>query len=523
MTEPTSAGTAAAERDQQAVLDFLDGSRFGVAKGGKRIDTHASMIFLGGDTALKIKRAVRLPFLDYSTLEKRKRACEEELNVNAGNAPELYRRVIAITRNSDGMLEIDGSGTPVEWAVEMMRFDEENSLDLLAASGTIDASLAIAIADAISRSHDNAPRTDGASWLASIPTLMDRNTAKFRAVRSVDAAAVDRLDAASRVFLRRHRDLLEQRAAQGFVRRCHGDLHLANIALVEGRPLLFDAIEFDPVISTTDILYDLAFTLMDLIHFNQGTAANAAFNRYLAQASAENIDGLSLLPLFLSLRAAIRAHVLFTRSEQAKDGEAARLEAMRYFDLAARLIKPKPPTLVAIGGLSGTGKSVLARGLAGLIEPPPGALIVRSDVVRKNLFRVRETTALPEAAYQADITARVYDTLSNTAERALAQGCSVALDAAYLREAERAGLADLARRHGARFVGLFLTANLATRLARIEQRKDDASDATREVALMQEDLTIGTMDWHMVDASGTPDQSLSNARELLLEPAIPRP
>ena len=523
MTEPTSAGTAAAERDQQAVLDFLDGSRFGVAKGGKRIDTHASMVFLGGDTALKIKRAVRLPFLDYSTLEKRKRACEEELNVNAGNAPELYRRVIAITRNSDGILEIDGSGTPVEWAVEMMRFDEENSLDLLAASGTIDASLAIAIADAISRSHDNAPRTDGASWLASIPTLMDRNTAKFRAVRSVDAAAVDRLDAASRDFLRRHRDLLEQRAAQGFVRRCHGDLHLANIALVEGRPLLFDAIEFDPVISTTDILYDLAFTLMDLIHFNQRAAANAAFNRYLAQASAENIDGLSLLPLFLSLRAAIRAHVLFTRSEQAKDGEAARLEAMRYFDLAARLIMPKPPTLVAIGGLSGTGKSVLARGLAGLIEPPPGALIVRSDVVRKNLFRVGETTALPEAAYQADITARVYDTLSNTAERALAQGCSVALDAAYLREAERAGLADLARRHGARFVGLFLTANLATRLARIEQRKDDASDATREVALMQEDLTIGTMEWHMVDASGTPDQSLSNARELLLEPAIPRP
>ena len=138
MTEPTSAGTVAAERDQQAVLDYLDGSRFGVAKGGKRIDTHASMVFLGGDTALKIKRAVRLPFLDYSTLEKRKRACEEELEVNAGNAPELYRRVIAITRNSDGRLEIDGSGTPVEWAVEMMRFDEEKSLDRLAASGTVD-------------------------------------------------------------------------------------------------------------------------------------------------------------------------------------------------------------------------------------------------------------------------------------------------------------------------------------------------------------------------------------------------
>ena len=350
---------------------------------------------------------------------------------------------------------------------------------------------------------------------------MDRNTAKFRTVRGIDAAAVDRFDAASRDFLTRHRDLLKQRAAQEFVRRCHGDLHLANIALVEGRPLLFDAIEFDPVIATTDILYDLAFTLMDLIHFNQGAAANTLFNRYLAVAKAEEIDGLGLLPLFLSLRAAIRAHVLFTKSEQVKDSETARREAMRYLDLAARLIMPKPPTLVAIGGLSGTGKSVLARGLAGLIEPPPGALIVRSDVIRKQLFGIGETTALSQTAYQPDVTARVYDTLSSTADRVLAQGCSVVLDAAYLREAERAGLADLARKQGARFVGLFLTADLAIRLARIEQRKGDASDATREVALMQEHLSICAMEWHKVDASGTPDQSLSNARDLLLGPTIP--
>ena len=520
MTEqPPIAGIGAAEVDQQRVLDFLDGSSFGAAKGGKRIDTHASMVFLGGDRALKIKRAVRLPFLDYSTLEKRKRACEEELKVNAVNAPELYRRVVAITRNSEGILEIDGTGMPVEWAVEMMRFDEEQSLDRVAASRTVDPSLAIAIADAILQSHDNAPRADGASWLASIPTLIDRNTAKFRTVRGIDATAVDQLDVASRDCLARHRPLLSRRAAQGFVRRCHGDLHLANIALVNGRPLLFDAIEFDAVIATTDILYDLAFTLMDLIHFNQSAAANAAFNRYLAEAKADHIDGLGLLPLFLSVRAAIRAHVLFMKSEHAEDGEAVWQEARRYFDLAGRLIVPKPPMLVAIGGLSGTGKSVLARGLAGLVEPPPGALIVRSDVVRKHLFGVSETTALPEAAYQADTTERVYDTLSNTAQRVLAQGCSVVLDAAFLQEAERAELASLARKHGARFVGLFLTADLATRLARIAQRTSDASDATRDVALMQETFAIGAVDWHMVDASGTPDQSLRSARVLLLEPA----
>ncbi|MEH2517715.1 aminoglycoside phosphotransferase family enzyme/predicted kinase [Bradyrhizobium sp. AZCC 1610] len=510
----------AADADlQQQVLDFLDGSSFGPAKGGKRIDTHASMVFLGADRALKIKRAVRLPFLDYSTLEKRWRACEEELKVNAGNAPELYRRVVAITRNSDGAFEIDGSGTPVEWAVEMMRFDEKQSLDRVAASKTVDPSLAAAVADAIVRSHDKAPRADGESWLASISPIIERNTAKFRTVRGLDAVAIDQLDAASRRSAAALQHVLRRRAEQGFVRRCHGDLHLANIALVDGRPLLFDAIEFDPVIATTDVLYDLAFTLMDLIHFNQGAAASAAFNRYLAEAGDEGLDGLGLLPLFLSVRAAIRAHVLFMKSEHAGGSDAVWREARRYFDLAGRLIAPGPPLLVAIGGLSGTGKSVLARGLAGLIDPPPGAVIVRSDVVRKHLFGACETTALPESAYRPEATKRVYEVLSSTAQRVLAQGCSVVLDAAYLLEAERMEIEGLAATHGVRFVGLFLTADLATRLARIERRKGDASDATRDVALKQETFAIGTVNWHMIDASGTPDQSLRRARVSLL--AVP--
>ncbi|KRR14679.1 hypothetical protein CQ12_11190 [Bradyrhizobium jicamae] len=518
MTAQPPASTAGVEADpQREVLEFLEGSSFGPAKGGRQIDTHASMVFLGADRALKIKRAVRLPFLDYSSLEKRKRACEEELKVNAGNAPELYRGVVAITRNSDGALEIGGTGAPVEWAVEMTRFDERQSLDCVAKSKTIDASLATATADAILRSHDKVPRADGESWLASIRPIITRNTTKFRTVRGLDAVAVDQLDAASRNSATTLQPLLRQRAEQGFVRRCHGDLHLANIALVDGRPLLFDAIEFDPVIATTDVLYDLAFTLMDLIHFDQRTAANTVFNRYLAEAGEEQIDGLRLLPLFLSVRAAIRAHVLFVKSEHAEESDAAWQEATRYFDLAGRLIMPKPPLVVAIGGQSGTGKSVLARGLAGLIEPPPGAVIVRSDVVRKRLFGTSETTALPESAYRADVSKRVYDALASTAQRVLAQGCSVVLDAMYLREGERTEIADLAARSGVGFVGLFLTADLATRLARIEQRRDDASDATRHIALKQE--AVGAINWHMIDASGTPEQSLRNACVPLFAPA----
>ena len=233
---------------QDAALDFLGG------KGCMRIDTHASMVFLGENRVLKIKRAVRLPFLDYSTLEKRKAACEEELRVNVVNAPELYRRVVPITCGNDGVLEIGGTGAPIEWAVEMARFDEEQTLDRIAGTRIIEPELAAELADAILRSHDKAPRADGERWLASVASIIDRNTAKFLTVRGLQAEAIDQLDALSHDCLTQVRALLEKRAGQGFVRRCHGDLHLANIALVNGKPLLFDAIEFDPVIATTDIL-----------------------------------------------------------------------------------------------------------------------------------------------------------------------------------------------------------------------------------------------------------------------------
>ena len=521
-SQPSDTVSEASEHARQdRVLDFLEHSGFGPAGRAKRIDTHASVVFLGGDRALKIKRAVRLPFLDYSTLEKRRGACEEELKVNAGNAPELYRRVVAITRGDDGVLEVGGSGAPVEWAVEMARFDEEQTLDHIAQTQQITPSIASALADAILQSHHKAPRASGESWLASIPEIIDRNTAKFCEVRGLDVAAIEQLAACSQDHLSKVRALLERRAARGFVRRCHGDLHLANIALVDGRPLLFDAIEFDPTIATTDVLYDLAFTLMDMIHFNNEAASNAVFNRCLAGMSDENLDGLVALPLFLSMRAAIRAHVLFTKSEQMADGNAVWGDAKRYFDLACRLIEPKPPMLVAIGGLSGTGKSVLARALAGIVEPPPGALILRSDVVRKHLFEVNETAALPQEAYQVETSRRVYDLLSKTAMRVLAQGCSVVLDAAFLRETQRAAFADWARQHHGRFVGLFLTADLATRLSRIERRENDASDATRDVALQQEATPLGDVNWHKVDASGTPEDTLQRSIACLCTAGYP--
>jgi len=496
------------EPDQAATLAFLDKE---VARGAaKRVDTHASIVYLAPDRVLKIKRAVRLPFLDYSTLEKRKAACDEELAVNRRFAPAIYRRVAAITRGQDGP-EVGGSGPAIEWAVEMARFDENKTLDHLARAGQLQPELAETLADVLREAHLPAEKSDGASWLASIGTFIDRNTEKFRAQSALAREAIERLHEFSHRHLKANRPLLEARAAAGLVRRCHGDAHLGNVVLIGDRPALFDAIEFDPVIATTDILYDLAFPLMDLIHFGLHAGANRLFNRYLQASWPENANALSLLPLFLSVRAAIRSHVLFTRCEQAPDDAEDAIAARSYFDLALRFLEPVRPSLIAIGGKSGTGKSVLARDAAPRVAPLPGAVLLRSDVIRKALHGVDALEALPQAAYTHDMTARVYRTLIDRARQIIAQGFSVILDAAFLRADERDELAAEARDLQAEFRPVFLDADLAVRLTRIAGRRRDASDANAQVAAEQDSYDIGRLDWPVVDASGTPKETLARS------------
>ncbi|MDB5620742.1 bifunctional aminoglycoside phosphotransferase/ATP-binding protein [Tardiphaga sp.] len=496
--------------DQAAVLAFLHQAESGM----QRVDTHASIVFLGRDRALKIKRGVRLPFLDYSTLDRRRNACEEELRVNRPFAPQLYHRVVPITREADGFA-VDGDGAPVEWAVEMSRFDETQGLDHLVSRQEIAPETATALADVILAAHAREQAVDGANWISSITDIIDGNTKRFRAVEGLAASSIDLLDARCHDDLAACQGLLRDRASTGFVRRCHGDLHLGNIVLIDDAPVLFDAIEFDPAIATTDILYDLAFPLMDLIRYGNAAAANTLFNRYMAESDDAHRDALSLVPLFLTLRAAIRANVLFTKSEQpGAHRHAAWHNAKHYFDLAISLIQPAPPVMVAVGGLSGTGKSALSRAVASLLAPAPGALIFRSDVIRKKLFGVPETERLPASAYTPAVTVRVYEAMLNGAERAAAQGCSVILDAAFLREGERATFAATGPVTTAH-AGLFLTAERDVRLARIAQRTHDASDATASVAIQQEDFLVGPIDWPAVDANGSFEQTLKGAIEAL--------
>jgi predicted kinase len=299
------------------------------------------------------------------------------------------------------------------------------------------------------------------------------------------------------------------------VRRCHGDAHLGNIVLIKDRPVLFDAIEFNPAMATTDVLYDLAFPLMDLIHFGSRRAASRLLNRYLQTTWRDDGNALRSVSLFLSMRAAIRGHVLFTKCEQsASRADAA--EAKSYFELALHLITPGRPALVAVGGMSGTGKSVLAREAAGLLLPPPGAIVLRSDVIRKELFGVDPLTALPPNAYAAEVTEQVYRTLFERAREILGQGLSTVLDAAFLRESERNALDREARNSRADFRPVFLTADLDTRLSRVTSRSKDASDAGRDVAVQQEGYAIGHLAWPVIDASGSPGETLRRSAAHLL-------
>jgi len=504
-----------ASDSQQAVIDFLGDSATHGGLPVKRIDTHAASVFLAGDRAIKIKRAVQFPFLDFSTLEKRKIACQSEIAVNRAFAPAIYRGVIAITRDGSGGLAIGGKGEPIEWAVDMRRFNESQTLDHLAEAGRIDDALADALGRAVVAAHRTARMVSDANFTGTLAKIITQNETELAG--EPDLFSLQELRAlatATRAAFERVKLLLDARERAGLVRRCHGDLHLGNIALIDGKPVLFDAIEFDERIATGDVFYDLAFLLMDLIERGFPRAANIALNRYLTDTQrVHDFDALAALPLFMSVRAAIRAKVTAARRRQGDERAELTRRARAYAALAQKLLMAAKPRLVAVGGLSGTGKSLLARSLAIALPPLPGAVVLRSDVERKTMFGVAETGRLPEAAYEADVTARVYASLVEKARRVIAAGHSAIVDGVFAQPGERTAVEKAAG--GAEFQGLFLTASLETRLARVGTRTGDASDADASVARMQDRLDLGRITWSKVDASGTAEDTLIRARAML--------
>jgi aminoglycoside phosphotransferase family enzyme/predicted kinase len=500
--------------DQAEVIEFLAApSTYGTAR-VDRIDTHSAIIFLADGRAYKLKRAVRFDYLDFSTRERRRTMCEAEVRLNRRTAPEIYRGVVPITREPGGTLALGGSGPPIDWVVDMNRFSQEALFEHLAAAGRLDLDLMPPLAEAIAEFHRIAePRKDhgGRSAMAWV---IDGNAAGFAEYgRDVlDPSGCRRLTAASRAELDTRGALLDERRASGFVRHCHGDLHLRNIVLLDGRPTLFDGVEFNDEIACIDVLYDLAFLVMDLWRRGLRRHGNVVWNRYLEDTG--DLSGVSLVPLFLSCRAAVRAKTSATAARLQPDVRRQNeLQALarEYLGMAEDFLHPPGPCLVAIGGYSGTGKSTLARGLAPSVGGVPGAVVIGSDLIRKRLSGVSPLESLDPEAYSSEMSERVYATVAERARTTIREGHSAIVDAVYARPGDREAIARVAADLTVPFVGIWLEAPETTLITRVEQRRNDPSDADAAVIRLQHREGSGVIGWHRLDASRSPDLVIGEA------------
>ena len=505
---------------QDEVVAFLSRAEtYGVTGPVERTETHISFVFLAGDCAYKLRKAIKFPYLDYSTLESRQRFTEAEVAINRRTAPDLYLGAAPVVRTSSGALALGEpdapppDGEPLDWVTVMRRFDSDALFDKMVAADRLGPGLARGLADEIARFHEAAVLDTGFGGAGAIGATIDANERDIAAAPDLlDPAKAKTLAERCRAALDRVRDLLDRRRAAGLVRHCHGDLHLRNICLVDGRPTLFDAIEFSDALARIDVLYDLAFLLMDLEHRGRRDLANLVLNRYLARRA--DYDGLAALPLFLALRAAIRAHVGAAAAKQHGDAKLAR-EAASYLDLAIGFLDPAPARLVAVGGLSGSGKSTIAAAVAPALGMAPGAVVLRSDVIRKRILGANPESRLGPEAYREDVTRRVYDTMRDEAGTALRAGYAVIADAVHARLDERVAIESVGRDGGVEFTGLWLDAPAETLASRIGRRENDASDATADVLRGQVGYGLGTISWRRVDVSGDLADSIARAHAAL--------
>ncbi len=504
--------------NQSAVIAFLSDPKSyrGDVPIVERQETHGAIVFLAGDRAYKLKRAVRYAYMDFSTLERREAMCRRELEVNRRCAPDIYLEVRPLIRDGGRIRFGDPRDRErvLDWVVVMRRFSQDALLEQKRRNGTLALPLMRTLGETVAAFHGKAEKTGDFGGADGIGAVIHENADALGAMPDIFAPReVERLIAASKERLRQLTPLLDNRKKGGSVRRCHGDLHLNNIYLDQHTPVLFDAIEFEDAFSCIDVFYDLSLLLMDLDGHGLRAHANLLLNRYLERTG--DYEGLEALPLFLSCRAALRAHVRASAAALAQEHERKeelRRDAQVLFGRASSYLEPATPCLTAVGGFSGTGKSTLAYGLAPSFTPAPGAIVLRSDIVRKQRASVAETSRLPDSTYTKESSAAIYAQLGDTAQRVLAAGYAAIVDAVYASAAERDAIKATAERAGVPFSGLWLNAPTELLEARIHARRGDASDATIDVLHRQ--LRAGDVprDWRLVDASGSEQHTLDAAK-----------
>ncbi len=449
------------------------------------IETHISQVLLTGDYAYKIKKPMDFGFLDFSTLERRRHFCDEELRLNRRLAAPLYLEVVPITGTPDQPV-LGGDGEPFEYAIKMRQFDQDQLFDRLQERHQLTPTLLTSVARQTAEFHERIPTVaDDAPWGSpeAVYAAMAENFEQIRPLADDDPALraqLDNLEGWTQATFAQHRDRISQRRANGFVRECHGDLHLANITVFDGQVTVFDCIEFNEPFRWIDVINDLAFLLMDLESRQEHALANLVLNTYLEYRG--DFDALPLLPLYKAYRAMVRAKIaLFTRANPglADDEKAALTQRFRdYVQLAEDYSAIPNPYLLATVGLSASGKTCVSAAMAGEL----GLIRLRSDVERKRLHGLKplDNSQSPTGGnlYTPEANSQTYERLAGLARDLLAAGLPVIVDAACLRKQERDLIETVAEEQGVPFALLHCEAPEALRREWIRNRKGDASEAT---------------------------------------------
>lgn len=459
------------------------------------IETHAATVFLTDAFAYKMKKPVDLGYLDFSTLPKRRAALARELELNVRTAPGTYLRLVPVVEK-DMRLTFGGDGDVVEWLLEMRRFADGALLAQMADRGELTEATVEQLAIHIARFHESAQVVSDYDWPSAVARIARENTVDLEK----QALIVADQDLAATIATRersRKRSAGALARQSNDVRHCHGDMHLGNAFLDRGAPTLFDCIEFDDFYAVIPPLYDIAFLVMDLVARGMRRHANRVLNVWMVHRAGDNwraiMDSLAVLPLYLALRAEIRA-----KTEGRRPG--GRASADRYLALSSTFLEHSPSRLIAVGGLSGTGKSSLAKAIAWRVGCGAGAVHLRSDEIRKRLANIALADRLPAGAYTQEASDRVYAELIGLARHALDAGASVVIDAVFARGHERAEIEALAHAAGVPFIGLWLEAPADVLAQRVTARKDDASDADATVLRRQLTYDLGAITWDRIDA-----------------------
>ncbi len=457
------------------------------------IETHISSVLLAGEFAYKLKKPVNLGFADFSSLARRQRFCDEEIRLNRRGAPQLYLDVVPIRGPLEHPCVGDhrAHGAPIDYAVRMRRFGSQARLDQVARAGRLTPIHIDRLAANIAALHAQCERAPSGSDYGTLPDIrrwvLD-NIASLQAecVTSALLPSIEQLREWTARELHRRGASLAARREAGWVRECHGDLHLGNLVLLNDAPVPFDCIEFNDALRTIDVMNDIAFTFMDLIEHDLAPFAWRFLSAYLEHTG--DFEGLAVLPFYAVYRALVRAKIAQIRAAQPgtpqaeRDDDRAALE--RYIRAGVSLAEPGAPQLVLTCGLAGSGKTTVAQFMLETL----GAVRVRSDVERKRLFALPAQAHRPAQVgaglYDADATQRTYERLAAAAARILGAGMPAIVDASFLQHRHRQAFHDLARAAGVPFSIVACQAPLATLRARITQRQalqTDASDATLEV------------------------------------------